>query len=220
MPKNRIFTIEEVADYLRVPANAVDSEIGAGRLLASRIAGLIRIQESDLIAYLDSTKEPLLPSRNQSGATQFSVSNIKPTADFTYVWPNEKREEYVEVREGTVMYGGKQYHVRFGFTIRRSAGKSRRRCLVLVNRYATVEFVSPDEKAKGEMASIIKDRKGKQLPVGATLPPEYRSLPVKPYRDVVKGPGASNGLAVVCTADDAGTMVKHALIRYRFRQER
>src|SRR5205809_1772559 len=37
--------------------------------------------------------------------------------------------------------------------------------LILVDRYATVEFVSKDTSPKGSMASIIKDRHGKQLPV-------------------------------------------------------
>ena len=70
------------------------------------------------------------------------------------------------------------------------------------------------------MAAIIKDRNGKQLPIGGTLPPEYQNLPIGPYRDVVEGPGASNGLAVVCGDLDFGTMIKHALIRCRFREER
>jgi hypothetical protein len=70
------------------------------------------------------------------------------------------------------------------------------------------------------MASIIRDRNGKQLPVGATLPPEYQGLPVGPYRDVVVGPGASNGLAVICEAPDIDSMVKHALIRYQYRKDR
>ncbi len=54
----------------------------------------------------------------------------------------------------------------------------------------------------GKMASIIRDRNGKQLPIGATLPPEYKELPVGAYNEVVKGPRASNGVAVVCESQD------------------
>jgi hypothetical protein len=70
------------------------------------------------------------------------------------------------------------------------------------------------------MASIIKDRSGKQLPAGVTPLPEYANLRVGPYQDVVVGPGASNGLAVICGPDDFQTMARHALIRYRYREER
>lgn len=220
MIKNRIFTVGEVAEYLRMPIEVLESEIEAGRLVAVKPAGLVRIQESELNAYLNAAKQPMPPLSHDSGRDRLSVPNLEPSADFTYVWPDKKKERYIEVREGTVTYGGKQYHVKLGFTVRRSAGKARRRCLVLVDRYATVEFVAANEAGDGEMASIIKDRKRKQMPVGATLPPEYLGVPVKPYRDVVTGPGASNGLAVVCAANDAPTMVNHALIRYRFRQER
>jgi hypothetical protein len=145
---------------------------------------------------------------------------LNPTSDFSYTWPDKKVEEFTEVLEGLASYDGKEYGVKLGFTVRNSAGRRRRRCLVLVDRYATVEFVAADEKSRGKMASIIKDRDGKQLPVGATLPPEYGGTPVGPYRDVVLGSGASNGLAVVCEQKDFDVMVKHALIRYRFRKDR
>lgn len=118
--------------------------------------------------------------------------------------------------------GGRTYHVRLGFTTRDSAGKERRRSLVLVDRYPTVEFVSADKNGTGRMASIIKDRSGKQVHVGVPAPPEYANSNMKlgPYQQVVVGLGASNGLAVICDADDFRTMVMHALIRYRYRKER
>ena len=39
-------------------------------------------------------------------------------------------------------------------------------------------------------------------------------------RDVVEGPGAAFGLAVICPPDDFQTLVRHALIRYSYRQDR
>jgi len=110
--------------------------------------------------------------------------------------------------------------VRVGFTERYTAGKDRRRSLVLINRYPTVEFGSADTSGTGLMASIIKDRSGRQVPVGAQLPPEYANLRVGPYQQVVVGLGASNGLAVICESDDVRTMVIHALIRYQYRKDR
>ena len=139
----------------------------------------------------------------------------------TYTWPNNTKEEYTNVREGVVQHSGRDYAVKIGFTIRESAGKRRRRALVIVNRYPTVEFVASDTASGNiQMAGIIKDRRGKQLPKRAVPPPEYAGLSVGPYRDIVDGPGASNGLAVICASDDLATMVQHALIRYKYRQER
>ena len=212
-----IHTVEEVAQHLRVPVGAVDAEIEEGRLEAISVGKLKRISESELIAF---------KSKARSRATGSSIGkpapiNLAPTADFTYTWPNNTKEEYTNVQEGVVQHSGRDYAVKIGFTIRESAGKRRRRSLVIVNRYPTVEFVASDTASGNiQMAGIIKDRRGKQLPKRAVPPPEYAGLSVGPYRDIVDGPGASNGLAVICASDDLATMVQHALIRYKYRQER
>lgn len=231
MLTENVFTIEEVSQYLRVPEDAIRKEISKGRLRILDVSGFIRVRESDLNAYLgshvgaDDAKTVLTEAvLEASGKTQSSLQ-LKTAPDFAFTWPAKKGakkpvEQFTEVREGVASYRGKEYHVKMGFTYRHSAGKRRRRSLVLVDRYATVEFVSADEKTTGKMASIIRDRNGKQLPVGATLPSEYQGLPVAPYSEVVVGAGASNGLAVVCESKDIETMIKHALIRYRFREER
>jgi hypothetical protein len=140
--------------------------------------------------------------------------------DFTHVWPNGKKEGFTDVRQGTAVFGGRTYHVKVGFTTRKSAGKARARSVVLIDRYPSVEFVSAGTNGSGPMASIIKDRSGKQVPVGATPPAEYANVTVGAYRDVVVGPRASNGLAVICNSDDVQKMVLHALIRYRYREGR
>jgi excisionase family DNA binding protein len=221
MFEENIFTIEEVSQHLRVPVDAVRKEIASGRLRAINVAGHIRVRESALNSYKNEAQEVLTPTAAaNTGAKEQNFPKLAPAPDFTYTWPDGKVEQFTEVREGIASYGGKEHHVKLGFTLRKSAGKSRRRCLVLVDRYATVEFVGANEAGNGKMASIIKDRNGKQLPIGGTLPPEYEDLPVEPYRDVVKGPGASNGLGVVCGGENFDTMIKHALIRYRFREDR
>ena len=58
------------------------------------------------------------------------------------------------------------------------------------------------------------------MPPEGTVPQEYEGFTVGSYRDVVEGPGAAFGLAVICPPDDFQTMVRHALIRYSYRQER
>lgn len=220
MFKQKIYTVEQVAQYLRVSEDDIRKEINAGRLAALDVAGADRITESQLDAYLKQPKHGKPPEKFASAQQEWIPPDLTPAADFVYTWPDGKNEKYAEVREGVVTCGGEELHAKIGFTVRKSAGRRRRRALVLVNRYATVEFVSANEAGDGKMASIIKDRSGKQLPVGGTIPPEYHGLPVKPYHEVVVGPGASNGLAVVCAEQDLVTMVRHAVIRYLFRRER
>jgi excisionase family DNA binding protein len=216
MALESFYTIEEVADHLRVPVDLLKKEVQQGRLRAWTLDKFTRIREADLEAYLNSSA-----GANQSSTTNASGGpSLTAAQDFTFTWPDGKVEHFTGVREGIISYAGREYHVRLGFTNRNSAGKLRKRSLVLVDRYATVEFVAPDTTADGMMASIIKDRNGKQLPVGAAIPKEYARLRTGAYRDVVNGPGASNGLAVICDAADYSTMVTHALIRYKYRQER
>lgn len=226
----KVFTIEEISQHLRVPEDAMIKEIAAGRLRALRVGEHVRVRESDFNVYLNADFEAPDAKALTSAATttqnkKLSPFELSPASSFAHTWPAKKgavktTEQFTDAREGVVSDGGRERHVKIGFTSRNSAGKRRRRCLILVDRYPTVEFVAADERPKGKMASIIRDRNGKQLPIGATLPPAYRDLPVGPYNEIVKGPRASNGVAVVCESHDVATMVKHALIRYRFREVR
>jgi excisionase family DNA binding protein len=220
MLSENVFTVEEISNHLRVPEDAVMAEVTAGRLRALNIAGHIRVRESDLNSYLSAEFQATSVSTAKKGSL-----NLTAVTDFDQTWPAVKgeprsTERFTDAREGIVRDDGRERHIKIGFTFRKSAGKLRRRSLVLVNRYATVEFVAADERAEGKMASIIRGRDGKQLQIGATLPPEYKDLPVGPYNSVVQGPHASNGLAVICDSQDVETMVRHALIRYRFREAR
>lgn len=215
-----VYTLEEVSRYLKVPVDVLRQEIAAGRLRAMNVGGFIRIREFALADYKNVASnsaqvEGAFPSENSSWLT------LAPTDNFEHFWPNGKRELFYLVREGTASYSGREYQIKLGFTVRESSGRRRARCMIMVDRYPTVEFVKADENDEpGPMASIIKDRAGKQLPPNASPLPEYIGLQVGGYRDVVDGPGAPNGLAVICNSDDFQTMAKHALIRYRFREER
>lgn len=51
---DKLLTVPEVARILRVGANTVYREIQKGRLKASRVGRLIRVQSVDVQKYLDS----------------------------------------------------------------------------------------------------------------------------------------------------------------------
>jgi hypothetical protein len=228
MLNEEVFTLEEVSKHLRVPLDAVQQEVNCGRLRVMSVAGHLRVRDFDLAAYKDDAYAQAAPAAKadqppvaarKAGAL---LMNLAPAPDFRHVWPDGKDETFVSVLEGIASLGDKEHHVKVGFTVRRSSGRMRSRSLVLVDRYPSVEFVAatdvvgPDD----QMVSIIRDRNGKQVPIGATIPAEYLEMTVEPYRAVVIGPGATNGSAIICNANDIESMVKHALIRYRFRKER
>ena len=217
-----VYTLEEVAEHLRVSADAIRQEIASGRLVAMDVAGLMRVRESDLGAYKNQARAAARPSGSNSATSEGQFLKLQPGSDFQHRWPDNSTEDYRNVQEGVASHGGRTYHVKLGFAVRTVAGKPRTRCLVLIDRYATVEFAGSDDQLRDDsvLASVIKDRNGKQLPVGAPPPQEYQTLSTGSYRDVVDGPRASNGLAVVCRASDFETIVKHALIRCKYREER
>lgn len=220
MLSEEIYTVEEVAEHLRVPVEVVRKEVAAGRLQAMDVAGFLRFGASDLASYKNAAKA-VMRIAGAPPATQKTWLELKAAAEFTHTWPDGTKEHFSNVSEGLAAWNGRSYHVKLGFTTRIAAGQPRRRCLVIIDRYPTVEFVAADNKPDTRLlASVIKDRTGKQIPANATAPAEYQGLSVGSYREVVDGPNASNGLAVVCEANDFETIVKHALIRYRYREER
>lgn len=48
----RLFAVDQVAEYLQTSLKSVRRRINAGELTAIRIGRMVRIPESDLIAYL------------------------------------------------------------------------------------------------------------------------------------------------------------------------
>lgn len=218
MRDDDVLTVKEVAEHFKVPEAAVTEEIAKGKLRAINVGGYQRVLGSDLSAYKAGSTAS---AKTGNSASQSDLSiNLSKSSDFIHKWPQGKKEQFSDALEGTATYLGRSYAMKLGFTTRESAGKMRRRSLVIVDRYPTVEFVSAGKNGNGPMASIIKDRSGKQVPVGAAPPAEYERTRVGPYKDVVIGAHAANGLAVICDSHDVQTMVRHALIRYRYREER
>src|SRR4051812_14742724 len=106
----RIFTVEEVAEYLRVPVEVIQEEIAAGKLSVLNIRGHLRISESALKAYKAALGTGL---RGSIVPIETRVA-LKPTADFRQLWPDGKDELYVGAQEGVASYSGKDYHVKLG----------------------------------------------------------------------------------------------------------
>jgi hypothetical protein len=157
----------------------------------------------------------VVPLQSQLGLILNDVPN------FVHTWPDGKVEHFTQALEGTAVLNGRNYRIRLGTTIREAAGKLRRRFLIFVNSYPTVEFVARDDQSTpANVVSILKDRTGKQVQTDDGVPAEYANIEVAPYRSVVDGPSASNGAAVICKSTDFETMVKHALIRTSYREQR
>lgn len=217
-----IFTLDEISQHLRVPVDVLHHEIATGHLRAMNIGGLIRVSESDLTGYKKGAKIVSTLAASSTANPGDVFLQLEPAPDFAHRWPDGTSEDFKNAHEGVARYKGRDHRVKLGFAVRVAAGKPRSRGLILIDRYPTVEFVgSNSEIGNGErMASVVKDRNNKHLPIGAEIPPEYEAFTLASYRDVVVGPGAANGLAVICGSEDFEIMVRHALIRHTYRRER
>jgi excisionase family DNA binding protein len=63
-PVGQLYTVEEVARFLRVSPRAVQVWIRAGRLTAMRYGRLLRIREADLAHFGEVLNEPMPPAAN------------------------------------------------------------------------------------------------------------------------------------------------------------
>ena len=217
----QVYSPEQLAEHLQVPVDFIHKEIDSGRLKAFEVAGTRRITFSSFNSFISTAAVKPQDDSTIQRSSSADWLRLEPAEDFIQNWPDGKVETYTDAQEGIAKFGGRERHVKLGKSQRDAAGKLRVRYVVLIDRYATVEFAGEDEKNEsGRIASVIKGRDGKQIPPGATPPPEYEGLPLGFYREVVDGPGAPNGLAVVCDESDVASMVKHALIRSQYRAER
>lgn len=201
----RVYTLEEVAEYLSVPKEIIEKDIEIGKLHAMHFGPHRRIGSEDFEQYLQRSKLPASPQ----------LSLWRPGAPFDYKWPNLNIERFDPAFSRTMPdKSGRERELKIGFTYRNAAGQNRRRVLVIVDRYPSVEFVgSNDFERSGLMVSIIKSD-GKQLSLGAKLPKGYEVLKIVRYRDYVDGPGASSNSAVLAHKDDLDAMAEHALLRF------
>lgn len=209
---------EEVAAYLRVRPEVVHAEIRAGNLKTMRIGSESRIRKEDLLQSLSSGMDPTTQTNDQ-----FSIDQIRPAPAFEWKWPVEKAkageqrpERFPEaLRTRVRLVDGTEVPILIGVTEREAAGKpDRKRVLVIVEGTPTSEFAGSNDSKL--MAGIIKPdpRSPRHLKIGEPLPAAYESFQTRPYNEIIVGPHAAHGMAVVCEPQDYPTMVRHALIRW------
>ncbi len=218
-----VLTLDEVADFLRIPSDKLVPEIASGRLQALKIADEVRILKSDLMKYLELAKTGSATAVRQKSENlarptdeRMPDINLTPAKPFEHMWPNRRQEHYPEAYSANVEMDGALRSLRIGFTERPTAGRLRKRAVIFVDERPMVEFVGSDDFERShKMLSLVKRKNGKRLRPGETTPPEYRNLQVEPYRKYVTGAYASSNQAIVCSKDDLSVMVQHALLRLR-----
>jgi len=136
-----------------VPEDAVLQELTAGRLRALRVGGHVRIRESDFNSYLNASLEAPDANEGTSAAPATATKKrhlleLRPAPSFDHRWPAKKgavktTEHFTNAREGIVSDGGRERHVKIGFTLRTSAGKRRLWCLILDNRSLNTDTFDP-----------------------------------------------------------------------------
>jgi hypothetical protein len=147
----------------------------------------------------------------------------------SYRWPNdlERYERYVVYETTTSREGNVQ--IALGDAPRTATwGRDRRYVIAFLSGGAPqiplVEFLEADPEDSGEMVSVIRGFGGagsrKMFGPHDSLPPPYpEAFRIESYRDRIHAPGAWNKLCLVVAEDDRETMLNHALLQARRRQD-
>jgi len=139
--------------------------------------------------------------------------------NFTHKWPDGCIEEY-EAISYKVYFDNKEHDVVIGFTERKAYGKTRRRIIVFIDGKPEAEFVATDDyDYTGHLVAIIKTPEGKLMDI-SRIHSEYIGLPVVEHaRHINKSLGGKSGkAALIVTADDHKTIIKHAIIQSKWRK--
>lgn len=166
----RIFTLGEVAEYLKVDEDMILHEFEAGNLYGFKIGKEWRCSDEDLLTYMRGVRDSVEPSQRAPVKTSLSEStvNIIETEPFDFNWPKTGGggypEHYDKAYEATKMIDGHEYTFKIGFGNRKSSGQERRRVTIWLGNRAVVEFAgSNNYDDDGLLAGIIRLRNGKQL---------------------------------------------------------
>lgn len=215
----KIWTPEEIAEYLKVDEQTVLEELKEGNLQGFIVGKQWRCSEQELHSYVSGSKnrtqpypiQPIIPTEPEINT---GFTEIGP---FDHRWPTSI-EHYSLGYETTRHVNGKSYTFRIGFTERESAGQLRCRIVVWIGDRALVEFAGGNKYEKdGFVASVIKLPNGTQLQPNKKIPIEYSSFNARRYDSVVQGPYASRNMAVVVHKDDLESILNHALIRAKWK---
>lgn len=215
----RIWTPKEVGEYLRVHEDLVLGELEKGVLHGFRIGNEWRLSDNDLLAYINSNYSKTSTEENHEFDAQETEeeSEFNEIGAFDFQWP-QSVEHFDEGYSVIQAVDGRPIKFRIGFTDREAAGKMRRRATVWMDERPLVEFAGGDDyERNGLLASVIKLRSNKQLTPYQNIPKEYRGFRVARYDSIVRGRFASKNMAVIVHKNDLRAMLKHTVIRARWK---
>lgn len=215
-----VFTIEEAAQLLKVSTQAILDEIIAGRLQGFSVGGQWRTTDKAIAEFISRGGSLESEPAKTGGIFGGAATAVKKVDGFSYKWPDGTIEEYHEAYEGVVKTDSAQIQVKLGIGERFAAGKRRKRVVVFLDNRPTVEFAGVDDFDKsGLVASVITLPNRKRLKPGQRVPDEYRPFQLVKYNTVVTGPRAMSAMGVLAKINDFATMISHALIRAKFRDQ-
>lgn len=216
----RIWTLSEVADYLKGSEEVIRSEIEAGRLNGFKVSDEWRCTQLDIQEYIRKPRSRIENQAQPSPERQENAWSLEETGPFDFRWPKEGGstiQHYEKGYNGTRMVDGQQVVLKVGFSDRKAAGQMRKRVTIWLGSRPLVEFAGSNDYDKdGILASIIRLKNNKQMTY-QRIPAEYEGFKVQRYNSVVNGPRASTGFAIVVRKDDLTSMLEHALIRAKWK---
>lgn len=227
----KVWTPEQIAECTQTAVEDVMAEIKAGHIACFHIGGQPRVTEAALQAFMaGDVHQPGDGAPGTAGQSpqlqSVAISPVlwKPRSKFIYTWPDGKtKEPYAEAYEADVSLSSGKHHFVIGYATREAAGiKDRRRVIVFLGHVPqivpVVEFCGANDFTKTKrVASVIKDSGNKHVRSQAQLPAEYQALPTAIYSEVVIGPYAAKSMAVVADDNDRDLMLRHAIIRARYK---
>ena len=212
----RIWTLSEIAEYLKVSEETIRNETEAGRLNGFKVGEEWRCTQLDVQAYIRQPRSRMENRSQPSRESHENVWSLEETGPFDFRWPKEGGstvEHYEKGYNATKLVDGQQISLKVGFADRKAAGQMRKRVTVWLGKRPLVEFAGSNDYDKdGILASIIRLKNNKQMTY-QRIPPEYEGFKVQRYNSVVNGRRASTGFAIVVHKDDLTAMLEHALIR-------
>jgi hypothetical protein len=244
-----VLVLEDAARKLLVTPDQLRAEIEAGRLRGRCIAGQWRITEAALLEFLgekpthhltqdcgpqhafgqmpgDGVHHTISPVNNDHHSMDISWNDLGP---HEHRWPKRADnpgdgiERYDRSFQSIYPSEGHKSTVLVAFTHREAYGDWRRKAVVFVEGYPTLEFVGVDDyDTNHQLVSPIKLPDRKELKPDLPIPSEYADMPVVVFNTLVTGPYSRKCQAVVVTEDlsgvfdDLNVMARHALIRAKW----
>jgi hypothetical protein len=230
----KIYTLGEVAEYLKVKEDLLLNEFEHNNIHGFKIAGEWRCTDKDILDYINSSRatyegiKTFDQIRIQSDLVKpisrhraWSLTQIEP---FDFSWPKKEGsdinnvEHYDLVYEATKVINNQEFTFKIGFGNRETSGQMRRRVTIWLGNRAIVEFAGSNNfEQDGLLAGIIRLKNGKQLTT-LKIPEEYRNFRVEKYNSIVRGARASTGMAVIVNKEDLESMLEHAVIRAKWKE--